>query len=441
MKKTCDSIDIALGSAKRRFVDRLPKSAAMQQSSAQVMPGGNTRTVLHYDPFPIVMTGGRDAMLFDADGNGYIDFIGEYSAGIFGHSNPAIRNAIIGALDKGLNLTAHNDLEPKLARLIVDRFPSIDLVRFTNSGTEANMLALSLACFATGRSTILVFKGAYHGGVLTFVGEGSPLNAPYKFILGNYNDTAGTAALIDAHRDDLAAVLIEPMLGAGGCIPGDSTFLYSIEAGCRDVGALFILDEVMTSRLSGSGRQGELGLRPDITTLGKYIGGGSSFGAFGGRGDLMAAFDPRRHDALGHAGTFNNNVISMAAGIAGLTQLYTPEVAIHLTRKGEELRSSLNVLCKEYDAPLQFSGLGSLMNAHGSRLALSSYDDLRNSDRRIIDLLFFHLIEDGIYIAPRGFIALNLALNDGDMKRLVKSVASFLVLHRSTMADAAVIKA
>ncbi|MBB3694646.1 aminotransferase class III-fold pyridoxal phosphate-dependent enzyme [Sphingomonas sp. BK580] len=427
------TLDMALSAARQRFSARLSTSAAIHRQAVEVMPGGNTRTVLHHEPFPIVMTGGKGASLLDADGNTYVDFLGEYSAGIYGHSNPQIRDAIVGALDKGLGLSAHNDLEPQLARLIVDRIPSIELVRFTNSGTEANLLALSLARAATGRSTVIAFRGAYHGSILTFVSEGAPLNAPYRFVVGRFNDEFGAAALIEAHRDELAAVVVEPMLGAGGCIPGDLSFLRAIENGCRRAGALFILDEVMTSRLSGAGRQGQLELRPDLTTLGKYIGGGSSFGAFGGRRDLMAAFDPRYAGGLAHAGTFNNNVITMAAAIAGLSRLYTPAAAERLNMQGDQLRSALNATCFHARVPMRFTGLGSLMNAHGTDRPIARFEDLAVADRRIVDLLFLHLLECGYYIAPRGFVTLHLEIDEHHTAGLIEAVSLFCERYGSAL--------
>ena len=277
------------------------------------------------------------------DGHAYIDFLGEFTAGIYGHSHPAIRAAIVGALDRGLNLAGHTAMEAELARLVCDRFPSVELVRFTNSGTEANLMAIALAIAATGRRKIMVFSGAYHGGLLTFPGGRSPVNVPHDFVVAPYNDADGAVRLI---TDELAAILVEPMMGSAGCIPGDPAFLAALREGASRVGALLIFDEVMTSRLAPGGRQQSLGIAPDLTTLGKYVGGGMSFGAFGGRRDLMARFDPRAPNALPHAGTFNNNVLTMAAGVAGLTEAYTPEAAIALNARGDALRERLNALCR-----------------------------------------------------------------------------------------------
>ncbi len=200
--------------------------------------------------------------------------------------------------------------------------------------------------------------GGYHGGLLTFRDGAAAVNAPYDVTLVPYNDEAAArAAILDA-GDPVAAVLVEPMLGASGCIPGDAGFLRTLRDATAETGALLVLDEVMTSRTGAGGLQQRLGLVPDLTTFGKYLGGGSSFGAFGGRGDVMDLFDPSRPDALPHAGTFNNNVVSMAAGHAGLTGVYTPEVAERHTERGDVLRAALSTVIDASGAPFQVSWRG-----------------------------------------------------------------------------------
>jgi len=320
------NIDIAaaLAEAEELYRARNPKSLAQHQAACEAMPGGNTRSAIHVDPFPLTMVRGEGARLWDLDGHEYVDFLSEFTAGIFGHSHPAIRRAIEQALEGGLNFGAHNTTEARFAAAICARFPSIGLVRFTNSGTEANLMAVSAARAITGRPKILVFEGGYHGGVFYFRGHGSPLNAPFEYLVGRYNDLEAVESLVRAHRAELAAILIEPMQGTTGCIPAERSFLAGLRAMADETGALLIFDEVMTSRLAPGGLQEAHGIYPDLTTLGKYVGGGMSFGAFGGRADIMERFDPRRPNAFQHAGTFNNNVLTMNAGLVGLTELYTP---------------------------------------------------------------------------------------------------------------------
>ena len=242
-----------------RYVDRNPLSAARHERAAKSMPGGNTRSILHFEPFPLAFERGEDAHLWSLDGDRYADFLGEFTAGLYGHSQQAILDAVRDALDRGLNFGGVNELEPRLAELICARFPSVDLVRFTNSGTEANLMALALAVAVTGRRKILVFRGGYHGGVLTFGETPSPVTVPHEWVLADYDDVDGTRALIRAHGRDLAAVLVEPMLGAGGCVPASQKFLEMLRAETTATGALLIFDEVMTSRLAPGGLQSRRG--------------------------------------------------------------------------------------------------------------------------------------------------------------------------------------
>ena len=267
------NIDIgaALAEAEELYQVRNPKSVAQHREACAAMPGGNTRSAIHVDPFPLTMARGEGARLWDIDGHEYIDFLSEFTAGIYGHSHPAIRKAIEAALDGGLNFGAHNEIEARFAAAICARFPSIELVRFTNSGTEANLMAVSAARAITGRPKILVFTGGYHGGVFYFRGHGSPLNAPFEYLLGRYNDLAAVEALVHAYRAELAAILVEPMQGTTGCIPAERAFLAGLRALSNDTGALLIFDEVMTSRLAPGGLQQVHGILPDLTTLGKYL--------------------------------------------------------------------------------------------------------------------------------------------------------------------------
>ncbi len=181
-----------------RYVADNPASAARHAEARKVMPGGNTRTVLHYEPFPLTFVRGEGPYLWSADDRRYIDFLGEFTAGLYGHSEPAIMRAVHAALDRGISFGSTNGLEHRLAELLCERFPSMELVRFTNSGTEANLMALALAVHATGRRRILTFRGAYHGSVLSFGDGPSPMNVPHEFVLGDYNDVEGTRALIRA---------------------------------------------------------------------------------------------------------------------------------------------------------------------------------------------------------------------------------------------------
>jgi len=421
------NIDItaALAEAEEAYRASNPKSLARHLDACAVMPGGNTRSAIHVDPFPLTIVRGEGARLWDLDGHEYVDFLSEFTAGIYGHSHPAIRGAIEAALDGGLNFGAHNALEARFAAAICARFPSIELVRFTNSGTEANLMAVSAARAITGRPKILVFAGGYHGGVFYFRGHGSALNAPFDYLLGPYNDLSGAEELVRPHRAELAAILVEPMQGTTGCIPAERAFLAGLRALADETGALLIFDEVMTSRLAPGGLQEAHGILPDLTTLGKYVGGGMSFGAFGGRADVMERFDPRRPDALQHAGTFNNNVLTMSAGLTGLTELYTPERARALNDFGDRLRQGLNGIARRHGLAMQFTGIGSMLSVHMTDQPVRSQEDAERGNGALRDLFWFDLTARGIWFAKRGMFALSIALDEDDGEKLADAVEEF----------------
>lgn len=256
----------ALAEAAGAFAARNPLSARQYERAVEVMPGGNTRSVLFYEPFPLAMAKGEGCRLWDADGHEYLDFIAEFSAGIYGHSHPRIRKAIDAALDGGLNLSGHNLLESRLAKAVCERFASLQSVRFTNSGTEANLMLLAAARAFTGRSKVVVFVGGYHGGVLSFGRGPNAVNVPYEFLYAEYNDLDSVRRLLDENASEVAAILVEPMQGASGCIVGAADFLGGLRELATSRGALLLFDEVMTSRLAPGGLQAALGIVPDLTS-------------------------------------------------------------------------------------------------------------------------------------------------------------------------------
>jgi glutamate-1-semialdehyde 2,1-aminomutase len=424
-----NSLGAALGDVERRYTEANPKSHARFEAARSFMPGGNTRTVLHYDPFPVGVVQGNGAKIEDLDGHVYTDFLGEYSAGLYGRSNEVIQAAIREAVDGGMTLGAPNRWEAPFAELICKRFPSIDLVRFTNSGTEANMMALGAARAYTKRDKIMVFDGGYHGGVLYFGSRISPVNAPFDFVFATFNDIEATLKLIEAHATDLAAILLEPMMGSGGCMNAEPDFLRALRDAATKHGIVLIFDEVMTSRMSSGGLQKRLGITPDMTTLGKYLGGGCSFGAFGGRKDIMALFDPTSASYLSHAGTFNNNVLTMAAGYAALSKVFTEEAADALFDKGETLKARLNAIAREKGTTVQVTGSGSIMCIHSVPGTLRRPEDAKDPlpDRR--KLIHLEMLMRGYTFADRGYISLNLALRDEDFDGFTHAFADLLDAH------------
>jgi glutamate-1-semialdehyde 2,1-aminomutase len=283
----------------------------------------------------------------------------------------------------------------------------------------------------------------YHGGVFYFGQHKTEINAPFPWIYATYNDIEGTLALIEKHARELAAVAIEPMMGGGGAIPATREVLQALRDACTKHGIILIFDEVMTSRLSSGGLQKLMGVTPDMTSFGKYLGGGASFGAFGGRAELMARYDPSRADAVSHAGTFNNNVISMAAGLTGLRDLYQPDVADRFNSAGDRLRERLNALAAKHGAPMQVLGTGSIMAVHFHRGTITKAQDLWPPDKAaatkyadLQKLLHLDLIEHGQYMARRGFISLSLPMTEADFDGFAAAVEEFLIVRGPVLSAA-----
>ncbi|MBN35171.1 MAG: aspartate aminotransferase family protein [Rhodospirillaceae bacterium] len=409
----------ALKAAVDDFIAANPKSQAEDEKAAGAMPGGNTRTVLFYPPFPLTINRGEDQFVWDIDEHKYTNFVGEFGAGLFGHSNPKIVDAITRAVNDGTVLGGPNRYERILAAELVNRFPSLDKVRFTNSGTEANLMAISTARAVSGKSKVMVFKGAYHGGVFMFAHGGSHINAPFDYVMAPFNNAHDTVAMVDKNADELACVVIEPMQGAGGMIPAEKAFLQALRDVTAKHGIILIFDEVVTSRLSGGGLQKILGITPDMTTMGKYIGGGTTFGAFGGREDIMSRYDPRSANAIGHAGTFNNNVITHAAGSTAMTQVYTPEVAESFNARGDTFRDRLNETIRKHSLPMCVTGLGTIMQVHCCEGPLRDEHDSERDNKIKGELLFYDLLARGQRMTWRNSMLLCLPMTDEDLDSYV----------------------
>lgn len=404
-------LDARVSAARARYVQKNPASAATHDEARRFMPGGNTRSVLHFDPFPFRVRSAAGAELTSIDGQTYVDFCGNYTAGLLGHSADTIRHAVADAMEDGVAIGAVHEREVQLARLICERFQSLEQVRFTNSGTEANLMAIGTAIHNAGRNGVGVFSKAYHGGVLSF-GESTagPLNVPHQYVIAPFNETEGLDDLFAC--GELACVLVEPVQGSGGCRPADRSFLLELRRRCTAADVVLIFDEVMTSRLAPGGAQQLFDVTPDMTTLGKYLGGGMSFGAFGGRADLMANFDPLAGGSLSQAGTFNNNTVSMAAAIATLTHELDDDLLSQTNRRGEQLRSNLNDLFTRMELPISFTGLGSMLCAH-------------SQDDRWLELFFHAMLDRGNYFARRGFMALSFCITDNHVAKLLADAADW----------------
>ena len=429
-------LESAVDEATARYESANPGSRAQYERARESMPGGNTRTGMFYPPFPLAIEKAAGATLTDVDGHTYTDFVGDFSAGLYGHSHPVIREAVQATLDSGMAYGSTSPYEARLAALVCARFPSIEQVRFTTSGTEGNMLALVTARAVTGKDSIMVFEGAYHGGTIYFGREAAPIVVPFPFVIAPYNDAEEARRLIRENAHRLAAVLVEPLQGASGAIPASADFLGALREACSAHDVLLIFDEVMTSRVAPDGRQGQLGIVPDLTTLGKYIGGGFSCGALGGPAEIMKCFDPSRPDSFVHHGTFNNNVFMLIAGAAGLKKIFTPPVQIALNEAGDALRDALNGLAVRHGAAFQVTGLGSIMTMHLQREPIRSIRDIAPRDLRLRQLLHLDLIDKGFFTARRGYMAPSLAIAETDCDGLIEAVDEFLT-HHGHLLDAA----
>ncbi len=423
----------AYAAAEERFTSANPKSLVQHTRASESLPGGNTRTGMHYEPFPLAMERGEGAYMWDLDGHCYRDYAGDFSAGLYGHTNETIHAAVRDVLANGVTFGSASAHESRLASLLCERIPSMERIRFTNSGTEANIMALVTANAITARHKVMVFEGAYHGGTLSFPPDGSPINVPFDFVMAPYNDISGTNAVFDEHGGDVSAILVELVQGAGGCIPATAEFVALLRERATRHGAVLIFDEVMTSRLGPTGRQGALDIIPDMTTLGKYVGGGMTAGAFGGRADIMNCFDPRAKGHLVHNGTFNNNVITLAAGTAGLEKVFTPEKAGEFNASGEAFRQRLNALGPKYRLPFQATGHGTLMNIHFVDGKVHNIGDLARRNLTALDLYHLEMIAAGIYITRRGYMALSLALTEGDHGTFISETERFLTTYRELL--------
>jgi glutamate-1-semialdehyde 2,1-aminomutase len=425
--------DKRLAKARNDFTDRNPQSRKHYDEARKYLPGGHTRTVLTHAPFPLTFVAGHQSRLTDADGHDYIDMLGDYTAGLLGHGEPWVLDAVAAALRVNASVGGIHPAESRLALLMCERF-RLDRVRFTNSGSEANLMAITTAMQATGRRKVLVFHGGYHGGLLYFASGAAPWNAPYDFIVAPYNDAKRTCALIAEHGGSLAAVVMEPMLGSGGCVPADAAFAQQVFSATQAAGAIFIADEVMTSRHGPCGLFALLGVQPDITTFGKYIGGGFSFGAFGGRADLLDFYDTSpeaaRTSVVAHAGTFNNNIASMTAGCVVLSDVFTAETAVAHTARGEDFRQSVAAVLARSGLPVCVSGFGSMMSLHALAAPPHDAHDVAKRDVILQELIFLGLLERGVYSATRGMMNLGLTHTDDQLAEVLTALGDTLAALR-----------
>ena len=402
------------------YLARTPRSAATFERAARSLPGGSTRTTIFSAPYPPYMARGEGIRTWDLDGNEYRDFLGNYTSLILGHAHPAVVAAVEAQVRRGSAFAAPTETEIELAEEIRARLPSIERIRFTNSGTEATMFAIRAARAFTGRDLLAKFEGAYHGTHDTVL-AGSPgiPRATSDLVLElPWADPEGVERRIAGRERELAAIIIEPVQGAGGVRAAPPEFLPFLRDLTARIGALLIFDEVIAFRVGPNGAQGRLGgVRPDLTTLGKIIGGGYPSGGFGGRAEVMDQFDARRPGALVHGGTFNGNPVAAAAGLATLRHL-TPDRYHELERLGDRLRATLGAAFEHEGLDARAGGIASIFQVFpGSSLVAPEGLTPQST-------LFLGLLLDGFHLAPRGMGALATPTTDADVDDLVGAVVA-----------------
>ena len=429
------------------YAAKTARSRALFEEAVAVMPGGNTRTTTFFDPYPFYIQRGQGAHVWDADGNDRLDFNGNYTALILGHAPPPVIKAVQEAAELGLSFPGPTEHEVRLAEALARRIPSMQSVRFTNSGTEATMNAVRVARAFTGKPRIAKFEGAFHGThdwVTVSIApdpkaagarrrpkpvassEGVPPVVLKHTVVLPWNDAEACEAIIEKEAGQLAAVLVDPLLGIGGILPPVDGFLQRLRDVTARHGVLLIFDEVISFRVAWGGAQERFDVRPDLTTLGKIIGGGLPVGAFGGRTDVMAAYDPRKGAArIGQGGTFNANPATMAAGLATL-QALTPEAYERLDALGERLRGGITRMLDGTRKKGQVTGVGSLFCLHWVTGALTDYRSSRPKDPEMPLRVFLGLLNEGILLSQRGLGACSLAMADDDIDRFINALARVL---------------
>ena len=401
------------------YRDRTPRSAELFERASRVLPGGSTRTTVYAPPYPPYLVEGRGIQVTDADDNTYRDFLGNYTSLILGHAHPAVVAAVEDQVGRGSAFGAPTEAEVALAEELVRRIDSVEKIRFTNSGTEATMFAIRVARAATGRSGIAVFERAYHGTHDTVVATspGVPSSVGGHVITLPWEDLAGVERAIAGRERDLAAIVIEPIQGAGGVRAASRELLSGLRAVCDRIGALLIFDEIIAFRASPGGAQALVGVRPDLTTLGKIIGGGYPLAAFGGSSEVMDRFDARRPGALTHGGTFNGNPIAAAAGLATLNEL-TADVYPRLAAGAERLRAVVAAGAAREGVDVQVDTAASLFQVRlGDHTAASAVATGTGAAD-----LFVRLLLAGFYLAPRGMGAIATPATDDDVDALANAI-------------------
>lgn len=416
----------------------MSKSENLYAEAQRLIPGGVNSPVRAFTGVggvPLFIERADGAYLYDADGKAYIDYVGSWGPMVLGHNNAIIRNAVIEAAARGLSFGAPTEMEVKMAELVCELVPSMDMVRMVNSGTEATMSAIRLARGFTQRDKIIKFAGCYHGhadcllvkagsGALTLGQPNSP-GVPADFarhtLTCTYNDLDSVRAAFEQYPQEIACIIVEPVAGNMNCIPPQPEFLPGLRALCDEFGALLIIDEVMTGfRVALGGAQAYYDVTPDLTCLGKIIGGGMPVGAFGGRREVMAALAPT--GPVYQAGTLSGNPIAMAAGFACLSQIAQPGTHATLTALTDQLCAGLLAAAEAENIPLVVNHVGGMFGIFFTDAdSVTCYADVTKCDVERFKRFFHLMLQEGVYLAPSAYEAgfMSLAHSQEDIQRTV----------------------
>jgi glutamate-1-semialdehyde 2,1-aminomutase len=405
----------------QRYRLRTPASARVFEEARRYLPGGDSRSTLFYPPYPAVLDRGEGCWVVDLDGNRLLDFTGNHSILVHGYQHPPVTDAIRRQLDRGTCFPGPTEPQARLARHLVERIPSLERVRFTNSGTEAVMMALRAARRLTGRRLVAKLEGGFHGTAEPVMGTTHP-----ELVLLPADDAGDAVRTLERQAAAIAAVLVEPVQGSAGMIPLDTGFLRTLSEAARRLGIVLIFDEVVSLRVAYGGGQEHYGIVPDLTCLGKLIGGGFPLGAFGGRKEIMALFDPSQGPpAIPHPGSYNANPVSLAAGLATLESL-SREAIGELNRNGDRLRAAIAAVFREAGIPVAVTGLGSLFGIHLTDRPVRTIRDAAGGDASLRHRIFLGLYNEGVLLDPRGVGTLSTAIGEKELDRFLDALRTVL---------------
>ena len=428
------------------YQTKTPKSLEMQRKASRYLPGGSSRGTAYFDPYPHFIERGKGSYVYDVDGNKYLDFMINATSLILGHANRHISAVIKDQIDLGAAYSGPTESQINLAEILCTRIPSIDTIRFTNSGTEATMMAIRAARLYTGKEKIVKIEGGYHGSheyvsVSVYTPQdklnpsgpapipeydGQPKNVAEGVFVVEYNDIEGMRDILDCYSHEIACVIMEPVVSSFGYLPADQEYLEFVREKTSELGIVLIFDEVQSFRLSSGGAQEFFNVVPDMTALGKIIGGGLAVGAFGGKKEIMNGFDPSNGGAeIAHAGTFNANPLTMKAGIVVMESL-TDDVYLRMNALGKEIREKLNAVFSELDVSVQITGIGSFFGMHFTDKAISNYRDVVTTESATKKAFFLAMLNEGVLLNGLSG-SLNVYSTGEDVDELVSAVRKVAV--------------